>query len=156
MLTLNFGLEECIVLSITYTCLLLLVVIFVIALHVHKKRCTCYFQYIAAHFNMIWYFFIMIVLTVFTTYHFEAINYKELSFPAITATALIVLLFLPFFKCIVAFGVEAEIVSVLEKKAELTHQEQIMKIKTNTTEENHDKLDLLKKFQSLKAEIKAD
>lgn len=157
MLTLNFGLEECIVLSITYTWLLLLLaVICVIVLHVYKKRCARCFQYVAVHFNTVWYFFVMIVLTVFTAYHFEAIDYKELSFATITATALLILLFLPFFKRIVAFGVEAEIISILEKEAALSQQEKIMKIGTNTTEQNHDRLDLLEKFQSLKKEIKVD
>lgn len=120
MLTLNFGFEKGIVLSIAHTWLLLLfVAICVVAWQSYKKKCALCFQYVAAYFNAIWYFFIMIVLTVLTVYHFDAINYKELSFAAIAASALIVLLFLPFFKRIVAFGVEAEIVSVLEKKLRL-------------------------------------
>ncbi len=111
MLTLNFGFEQNTTLSIaqTWLCLLFLFsviffsVIFFVAWKAHKKQCALCFRYVAAHFYTIWYFFIVIVLTVLIMYNFDDINYKELNFSAITASALIALLFLPFFRRISAF-----------------------------------------------------
>jgi hypothetical protein len=156
MLTLNFGFEQSIALSIAQTWLLFLFfVICFVAWKAYKKQCGLCFQYVAANFNAIWYFFIMIVLTVLTVYHFDDINYKDLSFAAITASALIVLLFLPFFRRIVAFGVEAEI-AALESRAKLEATEKIIGTGSNPDSATLEKEAMLQKFQSLKAEIKAD
>lgn len=98
----------------------------------------------------------MIVLTVLTMYNFDDINYKELSFAAITASALIVLLFLPFFRRIVAFGVEAEIISVLESRAKLAASEQLNRTESDPDSAISEKEAMLQKLQSLKSKIKAD
>lgn len=157
MLTLNFGFEQNIALSIAQTWLLFLVsgICFVVW-KAHKKQCCLCLRYVATHFNTIWYFFIMIVLTVLTMYNFDDINYKELSFAAITASALIVLLFLPFFRRIVAFGVEAEIISVLESRAKLAASEQLNRTESDPDSAISEKEAMLQKLQSLKSKIKAD
>jgi len=86
MLTLNFGFEQSIALSIAQTWLLFLFSgICFVAWKAHKKQCCLCLRYVATHFNTIWYFFIMIVLTVLPMCNFDDINYKELSFAAITA-----------------------------------------------------------------------
>lgn len=98
----------------------------------------------------------MIVLTVLTMYNFDDINYKELNFAAITASALIVLLFLPFFRRIVAFGVEAEIVSVLERGAELEAKKQLIGTGSDPDSATSEKASMMQKFLSLKSKIKSD
>lgn len=157
MVTFNFGFERNIELSILHTWMLLLVaVLAVVACQVYRKRCALCFRYIGEHFNIMWYFFIMTSLTVLTVYHFESINYKELNFAAIAASALIAFLFLPFFKRVVAFGIEAETVALLEKRANLEATEKIIGQESDSCAQDSEKLAMLKKFQSLKNEVKVD
>lgn len=148
MLTLNFGFEKNIALSIAQTwALLLTLVISAIWLAYRKQRPL--FQHIIRHFKVIWYSFITIILTIITIYHFDDISYQKPNFATIAASALIIILILPLFKRISAFGVEAEI-AALESQARLEATEKIIQEKNNPDSDNPEKIAMQQKLQSIK------
>lgn len=155
MLTLNFGFEKYMALSITQTwTLLLILVISAIWLAYRKQRPL--FQHIIRHFKVIWYSFITIILTIITIYHFDDISYQKPNFATIAASALIIILILPLFKRISAFGVEAELANfnaekeVIESQARLEATEKIMREEDNSDSKNPEKIAMQNKLQLIK------
>ena len=166
MIILHLGLPVSLELPVLWTWLLLAVpVVLCIALRINRSWSVILWKYIRNHFTIIWYFLIVSIFTFLTIKNFAFINYKDVTFGTVIATMLIILLVLPFFKRISAFGVEAEIssleiannletqVTALGMQANFTAKEQALRTGTEEKQQTQEQLDMLHRLEALKTEV---
>ena len=151
MLILRLGLATSFELSAVWAWIVLLLPIFLcLFLITYRKNLPWLCKYIAAHFTIIWYFLITSIFTILTIYNFDSIDYQKPTFGSIITIALLILVFLPFFKRIVAFGFEAEI-NALETQAKFDATEHVIHQKSTPQQYTSEQLDMLHKLNLLRS-----
>lgn len=166
MIILHLGLPVSLEFSALWTWILLAVpVVLCLALRTRSTWFAVLGKYVRSHFTIIWYFLIVGIFTCLTISNFASINYKDITFGTVIATMLIILLVLPFFKRISAFGVEAEIssletantlerqVTALGMQANFTAKEQALHTGTEEKQQTQEQLDMLHRLEALKTEV---
>ena len=150
MLTFDFGFDYSIHLDIvqTWICIFLLLVAVITKYTSMKHGLIFLFRYFLSHFTPIWCAGTLIFFGVLTYRNYENISYSQINFATVVSAALLILLFLPFFRKIGFFGVQAELIA-LEKNVALETLE-----KQSATSQTEDQQKIQQKFEELKKEFK--
>lgn len=129
-------------------------IIFII-LSIKKFKFYAIYKFITINFFTVWYFLLVIIFTFLTIYFYENINFDKINLLTIISCVLIGLLILPFFKKVVAFGVEAEI-ELMQRSSDFNIVEQVNK-NNNTplsSEDKKEREEYLQNLENLKKEFK--
>ncbi|MBD5647537.1 MAG: hypothetical protein HDQ89_07950 [Desulfovibrio sp.] len=110
MITLDLGMES---FSMTIppilTYILLLGIIILACIQLNKSQIYNAYKFVALNFFTIWYFLLISFFAILTTIFYTDIDFSKFNFITLISCVLVGLLILPFFKKVVAFGVEAEL-----------------------------------------------
>ena len=148
MLTFDFGFDYSIYLDIvqTWICIFLLLVAVITKYTSIKYGLIFLFRYFLSHFTPIWFAGALIFFGVLTYQNYENISYSQINFATVVSVALLILIFLPFFRKIGLFGVQAEF-TILEKRYALENIE-----KRNATPQTYEQQKMQQKLEEIKKE----
>lgn len=120
MIIFDFGLSPNTILVPTLLSYLLFIGIMIIIYFILKKsNFRKIYRFITINFFTIWYFLLITIFSILTLNFYKEIDFTKFNLMTLISCVLIGLLILPFFKKVVAFGIEAEL--AFAKKAEGFH-----------------------------------